>query len=103
MSTIFSIFPQSTNKVGSLKFSAPRMYNQNNANACTLIFSSNEHRNEQFFSPREVSQDIVVFYLSNTDAEILSTVGMLDDDYRADLVQILRRFLSEQENQSKLE
>jgi len=99
MATSSAIFPQTTREVGSLRYSSSHMYNPNNSNGCTLTFSSNEHRNKRFPSPLEIIHEISVFYLSDTDAEILSTVGMLDDDHRADLIPMIRQCLDDQERQ----
>ena len=99
MATNSAIFPRMNREVGSLRYSSSHMYNPNNSNGCTLTFSSNEHRNKRFPLPVEIIHEISVFYLSDTDAEILSTVGMLDDDHRADLIPMIRQCLDDQERQ----
>lgn len=95
MTVSISIHPQAGGQPGSLEFSTRRQFLQENANSVTLCFSSKEAQH-RLNSPWRVENEINLYRMSDTDAEILASVGLLDAAHRAELLPILRHMLDNQ-------
>ena len=101
MSLSMSIHPQGTNEKGRLRFTSSRQFWADNGNAVTLNFSSRERNARYDFDT--VEQEITVYHLSDISAEVLASVGLLNDDKRAELIPILRHMIADQEADAELE
>ena len=96
MTTTLTIFPQYSPASGlSFKSDGPRA--ENNANAIKLIFSSEEYNSHVVNESEEflINTAVILFYLSDTDADILANIGLLDEVHRKDLLPIIERMLDD--------
>lgn len=75
---------------GTLRFRCDRPHRISNANSIGLIFESDTYRGDLD------ATEIVAFRLCDADAEILSTVGLLDAEHREQLLPILRHLMDDQ-------
>jgi len=82
-------------KKGDVSFEAGSVM-WDNANCLTLSFVSKEEGKNQFGDRVDSKTEVSIFHLSNTDAEILSTIGKLDAEHRAELLPILRHMMEDQ-------
>ncbi|AGH16011.1 hypothetical protein DVVG_00025 [Dunaliella viridis virus SI2] len=104
MSTLISIHPQYRHVFPNgarMAFHTDGKHVAENSNAVTLEFKSAEYHAEPLrIASGELSflysTNVSVFGLSDTDAEILSSVGMLDEAHRRELLPILRHMLDDQ-------
>lgn len=95
MTTSVSIHPGGIAKPGSLKFTTPRPWDPDNGNSLRMDFCSNEYYDRTGEGIFQHKNEISVFDLSATDAEILSSVGLLDAQRREALLPVLRHMLEE--------
>jgi hypothetical protein len=95
MTAYISLHPQ-TSKKGALCFKVDKQFAISNANAVTMVFSSNEYHDKGNEGIYTVDNEITVFDLPDDQAEILASVGMLDAERRAALLPVLRHMLAEQ-------
>lgn len=106
MSLSISIHPQSIGgrifeNGATMAFRTKGPFRPDNANSVELIFATPEYhdKDKRKATPRDpflVEQAVCIFQLSETDAEILGAVGLLDDARRRELVKILRHMLDVQ-------
>jgi hypothetical protein len=97
MSTQLNIHPVSYNR---LHFKAsPAM--KDNGNCVSLFFWSLERRAQYDFDT--VQTEVTAFRMNDTDAEILSTIGLLRDEYREKLLPAIRDALADQESDDEIQ
>lgn len=101
MSLELSIHPQARHNNGAMRFVAERPFAANNANCVQLKFMSKERRAEYDFDT--VDLNLTVFHLSDVDAAVLSTIGLLDAERREKLLPILRDLMNDQTTDAELE
>lgn len=83
-------------------FYSPRNFHPENSNSIELVFTSPEYNARKDPTGPEdgfqVADHITVFRLSAVDAELLSSIGLMSDKQRAEILPIVREILEQTES-----
>ena len=91
-----SLHPLTSEKNGDMRFNArPVMWN--NSNCVGLAFCSDEAGQVYGDIHRERQFEVSIFNLSDVDAEILSGVGRIPPERRAELLPLIREIIKQEE------